>query len=249
MNEEMKQRFTDLANTCYQKGHYTFSHFLSPSDIDEFYQIRDEISFVGCTLYGGSPYSERQMLRFGDEDMLGYARPFPISCIHCRPATPKYAEKTGHRDILGALMNLGIERDVIGDIWLKDKESYFFCLEGMKDYICDNLTKIRHTNVICEQIPELPEEFKPELREEQYIIASERCDALVAKIYNLSRGKCIPLFREKKVFVNSRQYENNSGVLKNGDVVSVRGYGKFIYRGVIRETKKGRLTVSVEKYV
>ncbi len=249
MNEEMKQRFTDLANTCYQKGHYTFSHFLSPSDIDEFYQIRDEISFVGCTLYGGSPYSERQMLRFGDEDMLGYARPFPISCIHCRPVTPKYAEKTGHRDILGALMNLGIERDVIGDIWLKDKESYFFCLEGMKDYICDNLTKIRHTNVICEQIPELPEEFKPELREEQYIIASERCDVLVAKIYNLSRGKCIPLFREKKVFVNSRQYENNSGGLKNGDVVSVRGYGKFIYRGVIRETKKGRLTVSVEKYV
>lgn len=245
----MKQRFTDLANTCYHNGHYTFTHFLSPSEIEEFYQIRDEISFVGFTLYGGSPYSERQMLRFGDEEMFGYVEEFPVSCIYCRPLTPKFAEKPGHRDILGALMNLGIERDVIGDIWLKDRECYFFCLESMKDYICDNLTKIRHTNVVCIETDELPEEFKPMLKEEEYVIASERCDALIAKVYNLSRSKCIPLFQEKKVFVNSRQFENNSGVLREGDVVSVRGHGKFIYRGVVRETKKGRFTIAIEKYV
>nr|MBP3598885.1 hypothetical protein [Eubacterium sp.] len=245
----MKQRFLDLANTCYQHGHYTFSHFLSPAEIDEFFQIKNEVSFVGHTLYGGSEMAERQMLRFGDEDMFGYVEDFPICCIHCRPMTPKFAEKLGHRDVLGALMNLGIERDVIGDIWLKEKECYFFCMENMKEYICDNLIKIRHTNVSCTEIGELPEEFKPERKREEYIIASERCDALVSKVYNLSRSKCIPLFQEKKVFVNSRVYENNSGSLKEGDVVSVRGYGKFQYEGVIRETKKGRLTVAIEKYV
>lgn len=245
----MKQRFADLANTCYQNGHYTFTHFLSAAEIDEFYQMKGEISFVEATFFGGSEFSERQMLRFGNEEMFGYVEDFPISCIHCRPMTPKFAEKLGHRDVLGALMNLGIERDVIGDIWLKEKECYFFCLSGMKEYICDNLIKIRHTNVTCEEIETLPEEFQPTLKSEEYIIASERCDALIAKIYNLSRSKCIPLFQEKKVFVNSRQYENNSGTLKAGDVVSVRGYGKFIYQGVIRETKKGRLTVGIEKYV
>lgn len=119
----------------------------------------------------------------------------------------------------------------------------------MKEFICDSLIKIRHTNVRCQEIGKLPEEFKPVLAAEEHIIPSERCDALVAKVYHLSRGKCIPLFQEKRVFVNSRQYENNSGALKPGDVVSVRGYGKFIYQGVVRETKKGRITVKIEKYI
>lgn len=245
----MKQHLTDLANRCYQNGHYTFSHFLSPSEIDEFFQINKELSFVEYTLYGGSEEAERQMLRFGSEEMFGYVEEFPICCIHCRPLTPKFAENLGHRDVLGALMNLGIERNVIGDIWVKDKQSYFFCIDSMADYICEQLTKIRHTNVICSKEDGLPEEFRPERRREEHIIASGRCDALIAKVYNLSRGKCIPLFQNKKVFVNSRQFENNSGALREGDVVSVRGFGKFVYLGVVRETKKGRITVAIERYM
>lgn len=245
----MKQRFVDLANTCYQNGHYTFSHFLSLAEQDEFFQIQKELSFVTHMWEGGAPDCERQMLRFGDEETFGYVEEFPISCIHCRPLTPKFAEQLGHRDVLGALMNLGIERDVIGDIRVKDKNCYFFCLENMKDYICENLTKIRHTNVVCQVSEELPEEFKPEFRREEHMIPSERCDALISKVYHLSRGKCIPLFQEKKVFVNGRQFEKNSGALKAGDVVSVRGFGKFIYQGVLRETRKGNITVAIEKYV
>lgn len=245
----MKQRFIDLANTCYQNGHYTFTHFLTLAEIDEFYQIKGDLSFVGTALYGGSEFAERQILRFGDEEMFGYEEEFPICLVHCRPLTPKFAENLGHRDVLGALMNLGIERDVIGDIWIKEKDCYFFCLESMKEYICENLTKIRHTNVVCMDADTLPGEFHPELKGEEYVIASERCDALISKVFNLSRSKCIPLFQEKKVFVNGRQFENNSGALKAGDVVSVRGYGKFVYQGVIRETKKGRFTIAIEKYV
>ncbi len=245
----MKQRFMDLANTCYQRGHYTFTHFLTPAQIDEFFQIRSQLSFVGYALEGGCEMAERQMLRFGDEEMFGYVEEFPICCIHCQPLTPRFAEEPGHRDVLGALMNLGIERDVIGDIWIRDKECYFFCLAGMKEFICDSLVKIRHTNVKCQEIEKLPEDFEPVLAAEEHILPSERCDALIAKVYHLSRGKCIPLFQERKVFVNSRQYENNSGILKPGDVVSVRGFGKFIYQGVVRETKKGRITVKIEKYI
>lgn len=245
----MKQQLTDLANRCYQNGHYTFSRFLAPSEIDEFYQIKKELSFVEYKLYGGSEEAERQVIRFGSEEMFGYEEDFPIDCIFCRPLTPRFAEDIGHRDVLGALMNLGIERNVIGDIWVKDKKSYFFCLENMTEYICENLTKVRHTNVVCMKTDGLDEGIRPARIREEHIIASERCDALISKVYSLSRGKCIPLFQNKKIFVNSRQFENNSGSLKEGDVVSVRGYGKFIYLGVVRETKKGRLTVAIERYV
>lgn len=249
MEHTVKQRLEDLANTCYQKGHYTFSHFLSPPEIDEFMQVREKLAFAAPSLFGGSETAERQIVRFGSEEMFGYVEEFPVCCLSCRPAVPKFAEEISHRDVLGALMNLGIERDVLGDILLRDKECYFYCLENMKEYICENLTKIRHTNVICTEAGELPGEFCPVRKREEHIVASERCDALVSKVYHLSRGKCLPLFQEKKVFVNSRQYENNSGILKAGDVVSVRGFGKFVYAGVVRETKKGRVTVAVEKYV
>ena len=57
------------------------------------------------------------------------------------------------------------------------------------------------------------------------------------------------MFRDKKVFVNGRQYENNSGVVKPGDVVAVRGFGKFVYEGIIYETKKGRICVAADRYV
>lgn len=245
----MKERFTDLANTCFQHGHYTFSHFLSPSEIDEFFRISKDLEFVEYTLFGGSEHAERQVLRFGGEEMFGYVEEFPIRCVNCRPVTPKFAEELGHRDVLGALMNLGIERDVIGDIWVHGKECYFFCLDTMTEYVCENLIKIRHTSVVCQPVDGLPEQFQPVRKKEEHIVASGRCDALISKVYHLSRGRCIPLFQEKKVFVNSRQYETNSGVLRDGDVVSVRGYGKFIYLGIVRETKKGRLTVAIEKYV
>lgn len=245
----MKQRLTDLANRCYQNGHYTFSHFLSASEMDEFFQMKKELDFVPYTAFGGSEDAERQIVRFGSEQMFGYEEPFPICCLSCRPVLPKFAENLSHRDILGALMNLGIERDVIGDILVRDKECYFFCLENMREYICQTLKKIRHTNVVCEEADGLPAAFAPVRKREEHMIASERCDALLSKVYHLSRGKCILLFQEKKVFVNSRQFEHNSGTLKEGDIVSVRGFGKFVYLGVVRETKKGRVTVAIEKYV
>ncbi|MCI5495347.1 MAG: YlmH/Sll1252 family protein [Eubacterium sp.] len=244
-----KERLKDLAEVSFSQGRYTFTHFLSLAEQDEFYTIEPELRYAGITVSGGCDGTERQMIRFGNPEEFGYEEAFPISCIHCRPMAAKFAEKCNHRDVLGALMHLGIEREVVGDIWVMEKESYFFCLASMKDFICDNLTKIRHTNVVCEEMQEIPQAIKPVLKREELVLTSPRCDAVVAKVFSLSRSKVIPLFREKKIFVGGRVYENNSGILKEDDVVSVRGYGKIIYRGVLRETKKGRYTIAVDRFV
>lgn len=225
-----KERLKDLAEVSFSQGRYTFTHFLSLAEQDEFYTIEPELRYAGITVSGGCDGTERQMIRFGNPEEFGYEEEFPISCIHCRPMAAKFAEKCNHRDVLGALMHLGIEREVVGDI-------------------CDNLTKIRHTNVVCEEMQEIPQAIKPVLKREELVLTSPRCDAVVAKVFSLSRSKVIPLFREKKIFVGGRVYENNSGILKEDDVVSVRGYGKIIYRGVLRETKKGRYTIAVDRFV
>ena len=81
------------------------------------------------------------MLRFGSEETLGYEEAFPISCVVIRPSAPKFAEELTHRDFLGALMNLGIERDVLGDIIVRGAVGYVFCEDAMADY----LEKKHHT--------------------------------------------------------------------------------------------------------
>ena len=251
MNQEeefLQKRIMDLANQSYRNQHYTFSGFLSLGEQELVYQALSGMDWAEYTLFGGMEGCERQMVRFGSEQSLGYEEPFPIICIEIAPRMVKFADNLSHRDFLGALMHLGIERSTLGDILVKEKTAFLFCQEKVRDFIVQNLDKIRHTSVLCRVCDEIPEMVKPALLEESLIVSSERLDGIVAKLYHLSRSQSILLFREKKVFVNGRCMENNSGVLKEGDVVSVRGYGKFVYEAVQHETRKGRLSIRVSRY-
>lgn len=189
------------------------------------------------------------MIGFGSEELFCYEEPFPICCIQSEPLIEKFADDFSHRDFLGALMNLGIEREVVGDIALKGKKAYIFCTERIAPYIAENLVQVKHTSMRCTVLDETPDILKPELEMREVTAASERIDAILGKLCNLSRSQSILAFREKKVFVNGRQCENNSYALKKGDVVTYRGFGKFIYGGVKYETKKGKICAEVQVYV
>lgn len=247
--EFLQKRFVDLANQSYRNNIYTFTGFLSVSEQDLFYRTAPQIGGISYAFFGGVEGCERQMLRFGAREQLGYEEDFPICCVEIKPTAPKFADKLSHRDFLGALMNLGIERNTLGDIFITDKIGYVFCHEKVADYMLINVDRIRHTTVKCQLLAEPPETVKPTLKQENLIVSSERLDGIVAKLFHLSRSQSLLLFREKKVFVNGRCMENNSGVCRDGDIVSVRGHGKFVYHGPVHETKKGNLSISLERYV
>ena len=244
-----KNRFKELATRSYQNNQYTYTDFLSISEIDMFYQVASEIDFVRYEISGGGGDNERQMIRFGDSELVGYEERFPIDIIKAEPLIAKFADDLTHRDFLGALMNLGIERDTIGDIFVNDKTGFIFCNSKLSEYIIEKLTKIKHTQIKCKIIVELPEIAKPKFEEVNLSVSSMRADIIIAKTYNLSRNQSLELFREKKVFVNSKNIENTSMILKEGDIVSLRGYGKFIYHGIHKVNKKGKFNIKVEKYV
>lgn len=107
---------------------------------------------------------------------------------------------------------------------------------------------MRHTHVRLRVLESQEEFVQKEVEEMVVLSASERIDGVIAKVYNLSRSQSIDHFRAKKIYVNSRLCENNSYQLKQGDVISVRGYGKFVYNGVGYQTKKGKLSVKVGIY-
>lgn len=242
----LRKRFCEWADKAYRNSQYLFTGFLSPAELDIYYRMERELSYVPVTVFGGTADCERVMLRFGSEELCGYEEAFPIQCIEISPLVEKFGEELGHRDYLGALMNLGIERGTLGDIIIDGKHAFLFCTEKMAPYIAENLDKVRHTNVRCRPAKEIPESTITRLERRTIQVSAVRADSVIAKVYNLSRGESVELFRAKKVFVNGRLNENNGGQLKSGDKVSVRGYGRFQFVEIAGETRKGKLNAVVE---
>lgn len=244
-----KKRLEELADKAYRNSQYLFTGFLSEAELNLYYSMERELSYVPVTVFGGTEDCERMMLRFGDKELCGFEEPFPIACIKISPLIEKFGEELSHRDYLGALMNLGIERSTLGDIVIKGKHAFLFCAEKMAPYILENLDKVRHTSVRCEPAGSVPESTVTRLERKLLQVSAVRADSIIAKAYNLSRSESVNLFRAKKVFVNGRLNENNSGQLKGGDKVSVRGYGRFRYLGAVSETKKGKLNIEIDLYI
>jgi RNA-binding protein YlmH len=244
-----QKRIRDLADRSCRGNIYVFTDFLTLEEQSEVLTMRQELSYVDFKLYGGTEACERKMLRFGSEDQLGYSVDFPIRCLLIEPRMKKFADPLTHRDFLGALMHLGIRRDVLGDIFVREKSAWLFCEEQMSAYIAENLTQVRHTYVQCRETGQIPEEAAPVLQPQELIVASTRADVLVAKICRLSRSQSVELFREKKIYINGYLYENNSGMLKPGDVLSIRGFGKLIYDGEEAVTRKGSHRIAIRRYI
>ncbi|MCQ2465683.1 MAG: YlmH/Sll1252 family protein [Oscillospiraceae bacterium] len=248
MKDELtKRRLEDLAQKSYKGNHYTFTSFLTEAELSEFYEIK-HISPSDYTVFGGRPDAERVMIRFGNPEEFGYTEEFPLKCVIIEPISKKFAEALTHRDFLGCLMNLGIKRSEIGDIIVEEKAAYVFCTDKMADYICSEITRVRHTVVSCSITENLPSETQSQRTELEIQAASERIDGVISKVFHISRSGCSELFREKKIFVNGRGCENSSYILKENDKVSVRGFGKFIYICTGGTTRKGNRILKIEKF-
>lgn len=236
----------DLSERSRNKGIFTFTNFLNEDEINELMKYRKAL--VKFSLYGGTEGASRKMARFGDEDELYYTEDFPIDTVKISPLNIKFAEKLSHRDYLGAIMNLSVERELIGDIVIRDYDAFVFVRKNISGFICENLTRVKHTDVSC-SISEF--ETSDELFTTQditVISSSLRADCVICAVFNISRSSAEQLFNSKKVFINSSTVENNSKLIKENDTVSVRGFGKFIYKKEISATKKGRLKLLISIY-
>ena len=207
---QLRNRLKDLADKSFRQNMFTFTGFLGLAEQDVFWHTENDLRMAGYTLYGGRDEAERKVVRFGNAEELGYEVDFPIVCLHISPLNVKFADALTHRDFLGALMNLGIERSTIGDIMVGEKDAYLFCLDSIAEYICENLEQIKHTHVKCTVTEATPQILQEEPVTETVQVASMRVDALIAKVYGKSRGDCLELFRAGKVFVNGRLCEGNA---------------------------------------
>lgn len=241
------EHMKDLSGRSYATGISSFSVFLTPEEQSAVEETKKEL--IPFDFYGGHEGCERKVVRFGTESTVDVLLPFPIVVLKAQPLNERFSDDLSHRDYLGALMNLGIDRSNTGDIILRQNTAYIFVLEEMADYICENLTKVKHTSVNCEKCDELPEGELFRTEERTVIVSSMRLDCIISAVLNISRSKCSLLFSEKKIFVNSKLTGNASFNPDEGSIISVRGNGRFKILDITGNTKKGRIVLNIAKYI
>ncbi len=244
MNEKelLEKRLNELEQRALNRNYITFSDFLNQDEISILKSLKHNSEYA---LFGGYEYAERCIAAFGENIQN---QNYPIVCLKISPVKQKFADRLSHRDFLGALMNLGINRNTLGDIITENNEGYLFCNKNIANYIEQNLLRVRHTTVTCSFIDETPEFINKLPDSEEIIVSSLRADAVISGVFKLSRNETARLFNSEKVFINSKTAVKESVVLKDGDTVSLRGYGKFIFVQPIRQTKKGRTIIEIKIY-
>ncbi len=236
-----------MAETCFRRDVPTNTDFLNLSEQTIFQSVSGILPPVRFVLSGGFESSERKVVCFLPSYEEELSLP-PYDCVKIEPLNRKFAEELSHRDYLGAIMNLGIERSMLGDIVIKDGTAYVFILKKMSRYLTENLTMIRRTSIAAEVIEDTGELLKPDFEEIQGTVSSIRLDSIVALCGRLSRTKASAYIESEKVFVNGQVITNVSRTLKDGEIISVRGIGKFKFETAGGQTKKGRTVVTLLKY-
>ena len=250
--ELLEGRLKELSRTAFERDIPRHSDFLSLSEQAVFYDMgKDGIGiYVRATLFGGYEEAERRAVFFlpdyADEGEI-YSE--ALSCIKTEPLNRKFSDELTHRDFLGALMNLGIERDKTGDIIVGEDEAYIFCMREVEELICSELVRVKHTSIRAEAVPLSECTLRPKMRELSVNVASERADAVISAVFNLSRNVSARLIASESVCADGRLIRQGGSTLSEGARVSVKGYGKFVFEGVSGSTRKGRLYVNIKKYI
>ena len=246
-------RLEDMCELAVKRGKPVYSAFLN--DSEQFLAAKQlgKRHGISVMFWGGSDVCTRKMLRvtpddaYNDEDDAH--GDFPVYAV---TLTFRKADKPGHRDILGAVMGLGIERETVGDIFIGEGAAAIFCTKTARDMISDSLVSVGRIGVsVSDGLTEAAEAaVRPvEFSNTEINIASERADCIVSGITGLSREKSAAFIRSGSFMLNYDECDNVSRSIAEGDVLTLRGYGKYIVCGDAVNTKKGRLRITLKKYI
>lgn len=274
MNDErlmLEKRFLDLYSQADRRNMIIFTDFLNIAELNIIKSLAPKMPFVKQCFWGGYQLAERQIVALIPEALI-FAKEFtvyfPFECIQITPSNIKFAEELNHRDYLGTFISTGIDRSKLGDIIVNENVCYCMCSSSISKYLLDEISRIRHTTVNAKLHEELfKQDFSYNLSDEfiyhpdynelsstinfidiDKTVSSFRLDSIVAAAISKSRNTASELIREKNVIVNGFCQISKDYVLKQSDVISIRGFGKYIFFDSGGKTSKNRFHVTLKKY-
>lgn len=241
--KELAARIDDMIRISRKRGS-VYSSFLNERQCvlaEKF--IREKYS-ENYRFFGGYDNAQRKILCVFDD----YFRPedgdFPLSAV---TFTYRKSYSLSHRDFLGAVMSLKLNRDAIGDIIIGEGMSQVLVLDSVRNIVAGEIRKIGSVGVKvddCEILLSAEQNF----REITGTVSSLRFDSVLSLALNLSRSKAVQIISSGNAEVNFFPVSDKTYIVKQGDVFSVRGFGKFRLEEISGVTKKGRIHITVLKY-
>lgn len=234
----------DMIEICEKSYQPRFSYFLNEHEAMLAQSVMTEQKCEGYKLYGGYEEASRKILGifppyWEDTDS------FPISAL-----TFKYreADKLSHRDFLGAFMSRQIKRNMLGDIIIESGTAIAFVHDSVKDTLVYEISKIGSVGVKITEDKNPVIQIEKSFIEKNGTVSSLRLDSIVSMATGISRERSAMLIKGGNVSVMYSVETSASYQLSEGDIFSVRGYGKFILHSVNGKTKKDRIHITVKKY-
>ena len=244
----------DLAKLSFARDISVFSDFLNNREVAILKRQVADLPLGRFFLYGGLEDAERVMVCFPASYEDREDIKFPIECIEILIKSVKYENNSlTHRDFLGAILGLGIDRKLIGDIFTVSEngsivKAFVFCQEKIADFIVSELRQIGRCNVSAQRTSVDKVMVCRRIEDKYGTVPSLRLDVIIGEALNLSRTKVKALIDGDKVAVNSAASSTSHYQVSEGDVISVRGFGKFIFYGSLGKAKRDRLQIHIGKY-
>ena len=246
-NSDLLRRAEDLQRRCEKNGVLTATHFLTPAE--RFQLERWAKTQPGCRLVfsGGHPDCERTVGFFLpdwlDEEWL------PLDEQICALELSVPFGNPGHRDYLGALLGMGIGRERLGDIWVKDGSAVVFCLQGVEKHLL-SIDKVGR-DAVRARLLTLTEVTPPErkVKKKSFSVQSLRLDAVAGGLFDLSRSEAARQVEAGTVSLNYEICDKCDAPVHEGDILSLRGKGKGRIIGLGGTSRKGRQFVEGEIYL
>lgn len=243
-NCDLLRRAEDLRDRCERRGLVTATGFLTPAE--RAVLTRWGENRLNCRLIfnGGHPECERTVCFFLPDDLEEEWLPIEES-IRAFELTAAFGSP-GHRDYLGALLGMGVRRDCVGDIWVKDNTATVFCLAGIEKHLLSIDRAGRYT--VRAKSLQLTDLTGPErkVKKKSFSVQSLRLDAAAAGLFDLSRTEAARQVAAGNVFLNYEVCEKPDAVVGEGDILSVRGRGKGRICSLGGSSRKGRQFVNGE---
>lgn len=247
-NREDKLLAAKIIDLVYQVEKYNeprFTDFLDPASVHKVEKVLENFK-VNHIVTSGISGCERNIVAIFPDFMTKDEVNIPILVVEV--TCNSKMESISHRDVLGAILNLGIKREKIGDIIINDLKFYIFVYDEISDFILLNLNKIKHSPVKTayinfDDIPEKEERF----RVISSNVASLRLDAVLSLGFGDSRSRISREIANGNVKVNWEEVRELSFTVKQGDVISLKGKGRIIIDSIGGMTKKGRINLVIKR--
>ena len=244
----------DKKQQCDERYMPTCSAFL---DLRQCSLAEAHYKFTKHFLWGGYPDAERKIMVFLPDYYQGDAadpdfrlQPEDEFLEVLRVSIPKGSRPLGHRDYLGSLLALGIDRSVTGDILVQPLGADIVILKSMEEYLLSSYTSAGRSTLTTEIVPidQLRlSEVKVQIKRDT--VASLRLDNLISSAFNCSRAKAQDAIRAGLVGLNGLQCIKPDAAVEEGDRITLRGSGKAVLKEVGRTTRKDRIAITIENYI